>query len=45
VDGATPWPFEPRRVPVHPETPWSLDLRRHPGDHPVPEPDADAEEG
>jgi uncharacterized protein (DUF2126 family)/transglutaminase-like putative cysteine protease len=39
LDGASPSPFRPRAVPVHPETPWSLDLRRHPGDHPVPEPD------
>jgi uncharacterized protein (DUF2126 family) len=44
VDGATPFPLEPLQVPAHPDTPWSLDLRRHPGDHPVPEPDDESEE-
>ncbi len=44
VDGATPWPFQPIHVATHPDTPWSLDLRRHPGDHPVPEPEAEPDE-
>ena len=28
----------PRKVAPHPDMPWTLDLRRHPGDHPMPEP-------
>ncbi|HEY1418666.1 MAG TPA: transglutaminase family protein [Myxococcaceae bacterium] len=34
-----PWPVTPRPTQVHPDTPWTLDLRRLPGDHPIPEPD------
>jgi uncharacterized protein (DUF2126 family)/transglutaminase-like putative cysteine protease len=46
VDGATPWPATPRRVAPHPDTPLTLDLRRHAGDRPMPEPEApDAGEG
>jgi uncharacterized protein (DUF2126 family) len=37
VEGATPWPAEPRRVTTHPDMPYTLDLRRHPGDRPMPE--------
>ena len=44
VDGATPWPLEPIQVATNAETPWSLDLRRHPGDHPVPEPEETPDE-
>jgi hypothetical protein len=25
--------------------PYTLDLRRHPGDHPMPEPDPEADDG
>jgi uncharacterized protein (DUF2126 family) len=39
--GATPWPVVPRRVQPNPETPSTLDLRRHPGDRPMPEPEPD----
>jgi uncharacterized protein (DUF2126 family) len=44
VEGATPWPASPRRVAAHPDMPYTLDLRRHPGDRPMPEPE-DGEEG
>jgi uncharacterized protein (DUF2126 family) len=40
VEGATPWPAEPQKVAPHPDMPYTLDLRRHPGDHPPPEPEA-----
>ncbi len=44
VDGATPWPARPPEAAVHGDTPWTLDLRRHPGDRPMPEPeDGEAE--
>jgi uncharacterized protein (DUF2126 family) len=39
TDGATPWPAAPRRVEAHPDLPCTLDLRRHPGDRPMPEPE------
>ncbi len=39
ADGASPWPFTPRRVEPHPDQPCTLDLRRHPGDHPPPAPE------
>jgi uncharacterized protein (DUF2126 family) len=38
-DGASLWPVRPSHAAVHPETPYTLDLRRFPGDHPMPEPD------
>jgi uncharacterized protein (DUF2126 family)/transglutaminase-like putative cysteine protease len=41
VDGATPWPVQPTQAAAHGETPWTLDLRRHPGDRPMPEPEPD----
>jgi uncharacterized protein (DUF2126 family)/transglutaminase-like putative cysteine protease len=44
-DGGTPWPVDPRPVEPHPDTPFTLDLRRHPGDRPMPEPDPGDEEG
>lgn len=33
------WPVTPRPARPHPDTPWTLDLRRLPGDHPLPEPE------
>ncbi len=39
LDGASPWPARPIRVDAHGDTPWTLDLRRHPGDRPMPEPE------
>jgi uncharacterized protein (DUF2126 family)/transglutaminase-like putative cysteine protease len=42
--GATPWPVVPRRVAVNPEAPSTLDLRRHPGDRPMPEPEPEPNE-
>jgi len=39
--GASPWPVVPRRVAPHPEMPSTLDLRRFPGDRPMPEPEPD----
>ncbi|RPH69721.1 MAG: hypothetical protein EHM78_14120, partial [Myxococcaceae bacterium] len=39
-----PWPVTPRTVGRNRDTPWTLDLRRLPGDHPVPEPEEDEEE-
>ncbi len=32
-----PWPVSARRVAESPEAPWTLDLRRFSGDHPLPE--------
>ncbi len=45
VEGATTWPVSPVRVPRHGETPYSLDLRRHAGDRPMPEPEEPDESG
>jgi uncharacterized protein (DUF2126 family) len=39
LGGGTPWPVRPERVAPHPDMPWTLDLRRHPGDRPMPEPE------
>jgi len=39
VEGGTPWPVRPRRVDPLADMPWTLDLRRHPGDRPMPEPE------
>jgi len=36
VEGATPWPAEPRVVPIFPDAPDTLDLLRQPGDRPMP---------
>jgi uncharacterized protein (DUF2126 family) len=44
-DGASPAPVSLRQVATHPDMPGTLDLRRHPGDHPMPEPDPDAADG
>jgi uncharacterized protein (DUF2126 family)/transglutaminase-like putative cysteine protease len=43
LEGASPWPVVARPASPHGETPYSLDLRRHAGDRPMPEPDEDAE--
>jgi uncharacterized protein (DUF2126 family) len=45
VEGATPWPATFQHVGPHPDMPYTLDLRRHPGDHPMPEPDPEADDG
>jgi uncharacterized protein (DUF2126 family)/transglutaminase-like putative cysteine protease len=36
VDGPRPWPVLPRASATSDDTPWTLDLRRLPLDHPVP---------
>ncbi|HEX7625213.1 MAG TPA: transglutaminase family protein, partial [Anaeromyxobacteraceae bacterium] len=38
VEGPTPWPVEYRPTEAHPDMPYTLDLRRYPGDHPMPAP-------
>ncbi len=40
-----PWPVSTRKVPASPEAPFTLDLRRFAGDHPLPEPASEAEDG
>ncbi|MBT9556816.1 MAG: transglutaminase family protein [Myxococcales bacterium] len=35
----TPWPAAVTRVAPHPDTPYTLDLRRHRGDRPMPTPE------
>jgi uncharacterized protein (DUF2126 family) len=37
-EGPLPWPVRPRRATPHPDTPYTLDLRRFPVDRPMPEP-------
>ena len=39
TEGPLPFAFPPRVAPAHPEYPHTLDLRRHPGDRPMPEPE------
>jgi uncharacterized protein (DUF2126 family) len=39
IEAPLPWPVTPRRADPHPETPYTLDLRRHPGDRPPPRPE------
>lgn len=42
-EGPLPWPVRPEPAAPHPDTPYTLDLRRFPVDHPMPapsEPDA-----
>ncbi len=41
ADGLSPWPVEVIPTTPHPEAPMTLDLRRYPVDHPMPEPDED----
>ena len=38
-EGPLPWPTRPGTTMPHPEYPHTLDLRRYPGDHPMPAPD------
>lgn len=45
-EGPSAWPVRPVEVETHPDMPWTLDLRRHPGDHPMPAPpEPDGTEG
>ncbi|HEX9244330.1 MAG TPA: transglutaminase family protein, partial [Anaeromyxobacter sp.] len=39
VEGPSPWPVTPVAAEPHPDMPWTLDLRRFPGDRPMPKPD------
>ncbi|MBL0274608.1 MAG: transglutaminase family protein [Anaeromyxobacter sp.] len=43
LEGASPWPVAAAPAERHAETPYSLDLRLHPGDRPMPEPEDPAE--
>jgi uncharacterized protein (DUF2126 family) len=43
VEGGTPWPVATRKVATHPDMPSTLDLRRHAGDRPMPEPEEEEE--
>jgi uncharacterized protein (DUF2126 family) len=38
VEAPLAWPVTAKPASPHPDTPWTLDLRRLPGDHPPPEP-------
>jgi uncharacterized protein (DUF2126 family)/transglutaminase-like putative cysteine protease len=38
-----PWPVSTKQVPASPEAPWTLDLRRFAGDHPLPKAEAETE--
>jgi uncharacterized protein (DUF2126 family)/transglutaminase-like putative cysteine protease len=44
IEAPAPWPVAVGRVTPHPDAPFTLDLRRHPGDRPPPPPDDDPEE-
>ncbi len=39
VESPLPWPVEARSSAPHPEMPFTLDLRRYPGDRPPPSPE------
>jgi uncharacterized protein (DUF2126 family)/transglutaminase-like putative cysteine protease len=39
TEPGTPWPVRPLPVKAHPDLPYTLDLRRHAGDRPMPEPE------
>ena len=38
LEGQAPWPVEPLPTALNPDTPYTLDLRLYPGDHPAPKP-------
>ncbi|MCB9728259.1 MAG: transglutaminase family protein [Deltaproteobacteria bacterium] len=42
LEGPRPWPVRAELAAPHPETPYTLDLRRFPVDHPMPEPPPEA---
>ncbi|MFO0585457.1 MAG: transglutaminase family protein [Anaeromyxobacter sp.] len=42
--GGTPWPVRVGRVETHPDMPSTLDLRRHGGDRPMPEPEEEEDD-
>jgi uncharacterized protein (DUF2126 family) len=44
-EGPSPWPAHARLVAPHPEAPYTLDLRRFAIDHPMPEPEVEAQPG
>jgi uncharacterized protein (DUF2126 family)/transglutaminase-like putative cysteine protease len=39
TEAGTPWPVRPVRLEPHPDLPFTLDLRRHRVDRPMPEPE------
>jgi len=39
IESPLPWPVSPRPTTPHPDMPYTLDLRRYPGDHPPPPPE------
>ena len=39
IEGPAPWPVSVHPTTPHPDQPFTLDLRRFPGDHPMPEPE------
>jgi len=43
VEGGSPWPVRVEKVATHPDMPSTLDLRRHGGDVPMPEPEEEEE--
>ena len=43
VEGPSPWPVEHRTTETHPDMPYTLDLRRYPGDRPMPTPEDEEE--
>jgi uncharacterized protein (DUF2126 family) len=43
VEGPSPWPVRAEPAPVHPDMPYTLDLRRFPGDRPMPRSDRDGD--
>ena len=44
IEGPLAWPVKAPVAKAHPDTPYTLDLRRYPVDRPPPEPDADEKE-
>jgi uncharacterized protein (DUF2126 family) len=43
LEGPSPWPVSVTPTTPHPDAPCTLDLRRYPGDHPMPAPDEEQE--